>query len=307
VLTLVGCVCWASVELVGRTIGPPYSTVQLVWTRYFMHLVFVLGYVAVRGRWRELRTKHPVLQFVRGSMMLAMPIAYIFGALRSNVSDVLGVFWLGPLLTLAAVGLLGRERVTARQLMVAGLVFAASVLALKPGVPSPTALVSGLAMAGTLALYKVLTRRLAHEGVLVALLSTSVSVFLCLSVPLFGVWVTPDPATLAKMAVVGVLGFTFLTVFDQALHVAPASLVAPVLGSQPVISVLLRSLHTGQWPDADGLAGAMALSAALLFLLRRTEPVADAAAAGGSLRAGGPRRPPIAEPLPSAAEVCPRP
>lgn len=286
-LTLIGVACWAAVEQMGKTMGPPYHTVQLVWTRYFIHLVFVLSYVALRGKWRELRTVHPVLQFVRGSMMLAMPVAAILGALRASIADLFAVFWLGPLLTIAVIAMLRRERVTVRHVVVALVVYATAILALKPSVPSPWAVAGGLGMAGAMALYMVLTRRLAHEGVLVALLSTSVSVFLILTVPLFMVWITPDPLTLAKMITVGVLGFTFLMVFDQALHLAPASYVAPVLGAQPVLGVLLGSLVTGRAPGVEACLGAAAFSGALVLLMRGTSP-ADRRPTEGALDVGVP-------------------
>jgi drug/metabolite transporter (DMT)-like permease len=269
VLVFTCCLLWSSVEIVGGTIPREYSAVQTVWMRYAMHLLFVLAYVAMRGKWRELRTRRPFMQFARGSMMLGMPLAYLAGVMQSDPRTVLGIFWAAPLATLAFAALWLKERVTRRHWALAGAAYAAAVLLFRPSIPSAGVLLAGAGMAAAITIYMLLTKRLADEGLLVALLSTSMSVFVCLTLPVMKVWVLPDPLTAVKMLAVGVLGFLFLWVFDLALHTAPASVVAPLLGAQPVVAVLERSLLAGHSPGRSALLGAVLISLAAFLLVRR--------------------------------------
>ena len=84
-------ILWASVEMLASSALQDYSPYQVVWTRYGVHLVFMM--LVWRGPrhvtlWR---TGRPVFQLARALLMLAMPVSWVMARDRGVQNAELGV------------------------------------------------------------------------------------------------------------------------------------------------------------------------------------------------------------------------
>lgn len=88
---------WIVVEEIPALLSPSYSLYQVVWMRYGVHLLFLLLYLAARGKLTLVRTAQPGLQIGRGLLMLAMPFFFIDRAWLRPRQRHYGRFLGGPL------------------------------------------------------------------------------------------------------------------------------------------------------------------------------------------------------------------
>jgi drug/metabolite transporter (DMT)-like permease len=237
---------WAIVEGLGGLLADDYSPFEVVWMRYATHLAF-LAVLFVPGRGKEIvESARPGLQIARGSLMLLMPACFVAALLLSSPENVLGVFWIVPLLTMALSAWLLAERVDRVSWLAGGIAWLGAVVIVRPDRGAlGIGLVPALGMALCLSLYLVFTRQLRYESTVTNLVFTAACVLMPLTLTLPLVWRMPSSEALAVMAAIGVIGLGALFALDRALEGAPVSAVAPMLYLQPVWTVMLAAL-TGQ-------------------------------------------------------------
>lgn len=230
---------WAGVDAIALLLSRPYPPIQVVWTRYAVHLSFML---LVWG-WREplslVATRRPVFQVARSLLMLIMPMAYILGVSRGMDSGtLLSFFWVAPLLVLAFAVLFLHERVSSL-MWVAGAVAAlgAALLNNPHAPPSVRSLVWPLSMALAFSLYVVMTRSLRTESPRANMFYTALGVFLSVCPLMHSVWVTPTLHDFTVMAAIGLLGCAGLFCLDRLTDAAPVSDSAALMGTQVVFTL----------------------------------------------------------------------
>jgi drug/metabolite transporter (DMT)-like permease len=266
-------VLWAVLESVATHLSRGYSPYQVVWTRYAVHLGFML---AVWG-WRQplslVKTHRPVFQFGRSAMMLIMPVSFVVGATRGLDRDTLmAVFWVTPVLILAFSSVFLRETPTLQLCLAAASAIAGAVLLLSPehAPNSMRLLLWPLVMAASFSLYIVMTRSLRTESTRANLFYTAFGVFLALSPLMPAVWVTPTPHDLAVMVAIGLLGWVSLYCLDRMAADAPVTEVAPLSAVQVVAVVVLGTLAGHFQTRPEIWAGLALIVGAVLLTWWRT-------------------------------------
>lgn len=259
---------WAVVEWLGACLPGGYSAYQVVWTRYGVHLLALLLWVGVRARpWR---TRQLRLQWLRSMCMIGMPASFILALDVLPSREVLAVFWIAPLLTLAMARLLLGEAVGVGAWTAGALGWGGAWLLLRAGPPSSLrGVVLALSMAGCFAAYLVLTRRLGEESTTSKLFYTAMGVFLVLTPMMPGRFQLPSPAALAIMGAIGLVGLFTLYAFDRAFEAGALAWVAPVAYGQVVWAGLLERLGHGQRPRGLDLGATALIAIAVGLCLRR--------------------------------------
>jgi drug/metabolite transporter (DMT)-like permease len=255
-------------EVVARRLEGRYDLMQIVWCRYAAHLTTLLllwGWHRTGSMWRS---KRPVFQLARSLLMLVMPASFAL-AVQSGTpaSLVWSVFWISPLLILALVGWWHGDRASWVQWLAAMLGSAATVVVLRP-VPlaSASMLLLPIVMAGSFAVYVVMTRSLRDEPLWTNLFYTAMGVFLALTPWVSGVWVTPSPSDALLLFAIGAVGLMALAALDRSAACAPVSSGAPLLYIHlPCMVAVASVVHGG--PLSGGTALVSALLAAMLFLV----------------------------------------
>jgi drug/metabolite transporter (DMT)-like permease len=268
---------WALVEAVAGWLSRPYSPYQVVWARYGSHLAIML---AIWG-WQDplvlVRTRRPVLQIARSSLMLVMPAAWIFSLQRGLTPDtMLAIFGVAPLIICTLATVLLKERPTPGIWVSAAVVSAGAMFCLSLHErPSLIAVASALTSAGSFSLYVVMTRMLRSESLRANLFYTALGVFAALSFFVPKVWVMPTPHDALVMVLIGALGLLALLALDRTAQTAPVSSGGAMLDTR--LLVLIGGVVVGRHPDLHVAIGVATISIGTICALSlNRNPVASA-------------------------------
>lgn len=253
---------------------------QVVFLRFLGHTVFTAAIMIPKSRLDLVRTRRPVLQFLRAMMLPCMTAMNFWCLQYLQLAETGSIMFLAPVIVaLLGVRLLGERLDTGRWIAIT-VGFTGVLIILQPGSRGfhPAMLVSVLQTV-MYACFILLTRKLASvdspasTNFLSALGSTIV-------IAPFGlaVWQMPTSAlewfVVAVTGVAGGLGHYLLAL---AHRFAPASTLSPFIYQQILYMSLLGYLVFGDVPRAAVVTGAAVVIASGLYLLHRE-------------RGGGPER-----------------
>lgn len=150
---LLAMALWAAIEMIAGGFTQHFTSFQIVWMRYSVHLLFMLIFFGPRVKLRLVRTQRLGLQFVRGLLMMGMHLCFIFAVRYIPVNTTMAGFWISPFLLIGLSALLG-EKSNWVQWGITLLGFAAVLVILRPlnGLLSPASLLS-LGMVGFIGIY----------------------------------------------------------------------------------------------------------------------------------------------------------
>ncbi len=252
---------WAVVEVLAGQVLQRYSGYQVVWMRYFVHLLLML----LLWGWRQpamlWRTRRPIFQLARSALMFLMPVSWLVGReLGVGAEATMGVFWLSPLLVLLFARFVLGERPSRAAWLMALVASVGAMCIYSPRTaPLGLLLLLPLAMASSFSLYVVMTRSLRTESVRANLFYTALGVFLLLTPAMPALWVPPDAHALLVMASVGGLGFLCLLALDRACEQAEASTVGALCALQ-IVFMTLFAMAGGEHPGRRDLLGLLLIT-----------------------------------------------
>ena len=258
---------------IAKLLASRYPLLEVVWARYFFHLALLSPVVLWRYRDRALRIAHPRLQLLRGVLMLAATGAFFAAIARIPIADALAIAFVSPVLITALSPWLLGERVGPRRWAAVAVGFAGVLIVLRPGsVPLTTGSLLALATGVAYALYSITTRRLAGSGApLVTLAHTALVGCVVTSALVFGVWVSPTPADMALMVLMGGLGAVGHFLVIAAYEHAPASLLAPCAYTEIIGAVTVGWLLFGDFPEPWTWAGLCVVAASGVYITLREQ------------------------------------
>ena len=263
-------VMWAIIENIPRYFSQHYTTFEIVWLRYSVHLLFMLVVFGPRVKLRLVRTKNLKLQLIRGMLMMGMHLSFIFAIRSIPVNATMAGFWIAPLLLLILSAWRG-EKPDWVQWVLTLAAFASVLFILRPlGEVFNPGILLAVSMALCFVIYMQMTRAMKGEDLLASLFYTAFSVWIVLSFLMPFYWVAPTGVDLLLFAAIGLLGFVCILGFDKAAELAPTWVSAPFAFVQPVLVLFgdwaLRNFFPGRL--SLGVTGLIAIS--LGFLLWRS-------------------------------------
>jgi drug/metabolite transporter (DMT)-like permease len=244
-LTILAGVSFAGMDALGKYTTTLLPIVQVVWGRYVFQTLILSAYLAATTGKAFLRTRHPVLQVIRGLVLLSATFLMYQAIARVPLADAIAVIFFAPIVVtlLSVVFLKERVGVHRSSAVVAG--FIGVLLIIRPEVGSiDPALMFALAASIFNAVYLLLTRHLAgKEDAASTQFNTTATGSLILSVVVLPGWETPDSAAFALLFALGAAGAVGYFILVSAFSYAPASLLSPFLYTQVlaagVISLVL--------------------------------------------------------------------
>lgn len=253
---------WALVEAVGARIPRDYSSFQVVWVRYGIHLGLVFLIFGRHGTKRMIRTRRPALQVLRSALMVGMPAFFIWIPDVGPIADAWPAFWLAPLLVVGLSGPLLDERPGRHRWLATGLgLFGTFAVLGTSSPPLGAAALLALASGACFGLYCVLTRRLMDETLQSRLFYTATVPFGAFAPVMLFRWHPLTARVFLLMTLVGLGGLVTLWALDKALDLAPASLVAVFMFFNVLAEVGLHVV-AGEMPGRRGAIGALTILAA---------------------------------------------
>jgi drug/metabolite transporter (DMT)-like permease len=256
---------WAIIEDVfGKQLHQPYNVMQIVWMRYAVHLLVVLGVWGWRQPSRIWRTSRPIFHLGRSLMMLIMPLSFA-SAVSVGIPQPLIwlLFWISPFVVIV-MGMFARLERPTPWAWIGVALGSLGVLSIEMlGIPStPRVTAAPFVMALSFSVYVMMTRALRTEDVAANLFYTAFAVFVVLSLFLPRVWITPDMHDLAMAIGIGSVGFLSLLCLDRAVSHASLSDTSHALYSEVAFASLIGAAAGAHRPSLHALAGIVLIAAA---------------------------------------------
>lgn len=262
---------FACLDSTAKWLGATMSSMDVVWLRYAAHVLLLSLFLRV---WRDLspfKTKHPVMQFVRGLTLLGSTFFNFWALQYLQLAETSAIMFSAPLLVTALAGPLLGEKVGMRRWAAVCVGFVGVLVVLRPGTGAMhwAAILSLIAMVNY-SFYVVLTRRMHRTESSWSLLMLSAVVGVVVLAPV-------APSALSALdgwqwvlaLMMGLFGATGHFALTVAHRMASASTLAPFVYSQMVWMILLGYLIFHQMPDVWTFVGTAIIASAGLYILHR--------------------------------------
>ncbi len=271
VLMCVAPIFFASLDttgkiLAGRGIDPLFTT----FMRYAVNVALVTAFLNPVTRPGVAQSRRLPLQILR-SLLLFGSTACNFLALRSlQLAETISIQFAAPLTVALLAGPLLGEWSSRMRLAAVATGFVGVLVIVRPdAVAAKPAILFSLGAMLCYAVYVIVTRKLAaYDTTATTVFYTGLGGLAVMSPLLPWIWAAPDSATVWGLLIaVGLFGTIGHWLLVLAHARAPASLLAPLIYTQILWSVLLGYLVFGDVPSAWTLAGAGIIVASGLALL----------------------------------------
>lgn len=269
--------CFACLDAMAKYLVGHLDTLQVVAMRFIAAFLVALIISNPITRPDLLRTTRPVLQFVRGLMLISTTIFNFFAFRYLQLDEALAILFSTPFLVAILAGPVLGEWVGWRRWTAIGVGFIGVLVVIRPGLGGMQwAALLSVAAAVLYAGYSIATRMvMRHDSAETTLFCANLVGALIMLVALPFVWTAP-PSLLdfALLLGVGAFGSAGHFLLILAHHRAPASVLSPFIYTQLVWASALGYLIFAQVPSGWTLAGAAIVVASGLYLLNRERKVA---------------------------------
>lgn len=256
-LIVIATLLFASHDVLSKYLSGFYPVMLVIWVRYFVHTLLMMGIFLPQSGLRILRTRRPLLQVVRALCLLGTSLLFVSGLQYIPLAEATAVNFLAPLMVTAlSVPLLG-ERVTFGQWAAVLVGFCGVLTIVHPGGELFTpAILFPFGSALFFCFYQILTRKVAEvdspttsnffAGIFNTLLMSAV-------VPFFWHW--PTWLDGLFMIALGGCGMTAHLLLTQAFRHAPPALLAPLGYCQIVFAGLYGFIIFNHSPTPTTIVG----------------------------------------------------
>lgn len=264
---------WTVVETLAHFIPKEYSPVQTVWSRYLVHMIFMLIVFGPQQGVGLVRTNCLGKQISRSMLMVGMPVCFVIGISLIPLRDVWTLSWTSSIMLIFMAVLILKERVSARLWIITLVAYLGVWLMSGADIPNLRwGILAPLGMGFCYALYKIMTRTMRAENSHANLFHTALWVFCLLTVFMPFSWKPPTISIIAIYIGIGFFGYLTLAFLDKSLELAPAALTAPLIYTQPIWVDLFDFMINRRIPELHTVVGATIIIAAMtcLFTLEMT-------------------------------------
>ena len=259
-------------DLQAKYLGQYLHVTQIVWARYFGLFIILMVLFAPRRGLGLVRSKRPVLQWIRSLLLLFCTIAFFLAIQFMPLADAVSISFLSPLLVTAlGVPLLG-EVVGKHRWGAVFVGFLGAMIIIRPGLGvMHWAAWLLLAVAFGYALYQITTRMIAgQDDAVMSLFYTALigAGLVTVIVPFF--WRNPvETEHWLMLAGLGAIGGLSHYMLIKAFEFAPVSVLAPVSYTSLPWNTLFGYWVFGDLPDRWTVTGACILIATGIYILYR--------------------------------------
>jgi drug/metabolite transporter (DMT)-like permease len=268
--------CFSCLDTTAKYLNTHMDTLQTIWARYMSAFVLAFFMFNPLSRPGLLRTKKPVMQFVRSALLLGSTAFNFYAINVLQLNQVLSIMFATPLLVAAVAGPILGEWIGWRRWVAIVIGFTGVLLVTRPGAGGihPAALFA-VASVGCYVFYIITTRILSrYDSSETTLFYSNLVGAAGMSFVLPFVWSPPQSVFLVfLMVMVGGLGSFGHYLLIAAHRLAPASTLAPFIYTQIVWTTGLGFLVFHEVPNAWTISGAAVVIASGLYLLYRERTV----------------------------------
>ncbi len=265
-----GLFLFSAVDTTAKFLTDSLHPFQIVWIRQLGLLAVAVLLVAMRGR-RILKTAHPRLQLLRGTVAACSAALFIFGVAYVPLADAVAISFVAPFMVTVMGALILREPVGIRRWVAVSLGFVGALIVIRPGlgVVHPAAGFILLA-AFFFAIRQIVSRALSgSDKTATTIVYTALVSVMLLTMPMAFVWKTPTASEWLLLLLVAVLAAAAEICVIKALELAMAVVVAPMQYTLILWGTFYGFVVFGQFPDVWTWVGTALIVATGLYTLRR--------------------------------------
>ena len=236
---------------IAKYLTATYPVSQIVWARYFFHLVILLPLVLWHHGRHGLIPQKPGVQVLRSAFLLLSTIFFFAAIALIPLADAIALIFVSPLIVTALSPLVLGEQVGLRRWSAVIVGFLGALIVFRPGlgVLQWGALLAIFA-GSTYAFYVLMTRKLSGSAPpLVTLFYTALLGAAIMSAVMPFTWVQPSAGHLVLMVTMGAIAASGHFLIIMAFERAPASLLAPYGYSEIVMATVVGYVAFGDFPD----------------------------------------------------------
>jgi drug/metabolite transporter (DMT)-like permease len=255
-------------DAIAKLLSSRYPVLQIVWGRFFFHLLIVAPIALWRYGPSVFRVPRLTLQIGRGLFLMAATLCF-FGAIRTiPLADAIALIFFDAVIIVLLSAFFFHEKVPVGRIIASLVGLGGVILVVQPGFgefywESLLALVAALFFA----LYFLSTRFLTgNTPPVVTLAWQGVGGFILMSLLAPIVWVMPSFLDLTMMAALGVIGAIGHLLLIRAFEYAEASLLAPFLYSEIIMQVVLGYWIFGDLPNDWAIGGIVVIIGVGIYL-----------------------------------------
>ncbi len=269
-LMALGMFMFSAVDTGAKFLTGDLHPFQIVWTRQLGLLAGAIFLIMVSGR-AILRTAHPKLQVLRGTVAATSAALFIFAVSYVPLADAVAVSFVAPFMVTLMGAFILREPVGIRRWAAVIIGFVGTLIVTRPGlgVVHPAAGLVVLA-AFFFAIRQIVSRALSYTDrtgttiVYTALVGSTV-----LTLPLPFVWQSLNGQQIVILVGIAVVAGIAEVCVIKALELAMAVAIAPVHYTLMIWGTFYGFLVFGQLPDIWTWTGAIIIVASGVYTLRR--------------------------------------
>lgn len=277
ILLIIGAVaCFACLDTIAKFASRSVPPLEVVWFRFATHLVLAIVIFRLWKNRHFVKTKRPVLQFIRALTLLGSTLFNFIALQYLQLAETMSIMFAGPLLVTALAGPVLGEWAGPRRWGAIAVGFVGVLVVTQPGTDGlHWAVFFSIASMISYALYALLTRILTETDSVQGMLIISAAVAVLAMTPSAVIeWtMPPDALTWGLLLVTGVFGGFGHWLLIKAHAIVPAPVLAPFFYTQIVWMVGLGYLVFADLPGRTTVIGAAIIISSGLYLLYRERRV----------------------------------
>lgn len=245
---------------------------QVVWGRYFFHLIVLLVVLAPRLK-ALLKTQNLKLQLGRSLLLLTTTCCFFTGLQYVQLADASAIMLTAPIFVTALSMPILKEHVGLRRWASVIVGCIGAIIIIRPGSGAlQTAALFPLTAAILYAFYQVSTRFLSQSDSVLTTLIYSASIgALIMTAVVPNYWQPPTTEQWGLMLLLGVIGGIGHFSLIKAYTVSPVATVAPFTYSSLIWAVGYGYMVFGDLPDQWTVVGALIIAGSGLYIFHREQ------------------------------------
>jgi drug/metabolite transporter (DMT)-like permease len=253
---------------IAKHLSADLPVLQVVWARYFFHLLVLLPIVLPKHGLDVIRVPNQKLQILRGGLLLGSTMLFFTAISEMPLADALALIFLSPLIVTALSPFVLGEQVGVRRWSAVLVGFCGALVIVRPGMGVFSgAAVYAVAAGCVYACYLLATRKLARSAPpMVTLTYTALLGAVVMTVIVLPIWVTPSLEQLALMLAMGAIAAAGHFMLIRAFDFASASVLAPFTYFEILMMTLVGYVWFGDFPDLYTWIGAGILAASGIYI-----------------------------------------
>lgn len=261
---------FVSLDAMAKYLMQSYPVAQVVWARFFFHVIVVLIAMGLNAR-LQIRSQSIVLQCSRSLFMLTTTVLFFVGVHLLPLATAATIMFVSPIfVTILSIFLLA-EKVGVRRWAGVAAGFVGAVIVVRPGLQGfDWSMMFVLAAAFTHAFYQIYTRKVRlYDSPITSLFYTGLVGALVMTVVVPFHWQSVELSDYLLLVSLGVSGGVGHLCLIRAFRSAPASVVAPFSYTSLIWASLFGYVLFSDLPDRWTLIGACLIIGSGLYIFHR--------------------------------------